>query len=324
MELSYANNPKSLFRKYAKLVTWYGRQSNSDIALYLPNGHIERNGGSYRMVVSTAAVNAPRLLPILQTIDALNYRLESFREACDVLAWYLEGGRMPSILNRMHLSQLVKNPDANPETTTVDGRVGRQVSNESWTTKHDSAGESAADTTSSLDAPQLIASTSAGSPWSELWRMVTLFDTSALTSAAVLAATSKVSLYITSTVVTLGSQSYRWVTCTPASNTALVAADYNLANWGATAQGTDATLAGITGNAYNDTTLNSTGLASVSLTGITKFGMRLVSDAANAEPTWSSGAIARITGTQADAGSNKPKLTIDYDVSNTSGLFSGL
>ena len=56
---------------------------------------------------------------------------------------------------------------------------------------------------------------------------------------------------------------------TPASNTALVAADYSTG--GTTAYATALTYASITTSAYNDFTLNATGLGAIDKTGITKF-----------------------------------------------------
>ena len=95
-ELSYANNSKSLFRKYANLVTWFSKTqlgcdylsdhsfslpyNPKDISLLLPNGFIEEQGKDYQMTVTTRACYASKLYPALQTIDLVSQWISDFDE----------------------------------------------------------------------------------------------------------------------------------------------------------------------------------------------------------------------------------------------------
>src|SRR3989344_4566684 len=72
---------------------------------------------------------------------------------------------------------------------------------------------------------------------------------------------------------------------------------------------------------YNDFTLNSSGLAQISKTGISKFGMREASyDVANTQPTWGSGQEFSVSGRFADkAGTSEdPKLVVTHSAPQNS------
>ena len=209
------------------------------------------------------------------------------------------------------------NPDANPESTSVDGYVNRNSVNETYATIRAGAGNGSDDTATNDRTCRIIATTTSNQ-YDTLQRSIYLFDTSALTALATISA-SVFSLYAT-VVVNAYSDSIRLTTSTPASNTALVNADY--AQTGTTAQSTDVTMASITTSAYNDWTLNATGLSNISKTGITKFATRNTTDADNSAPTWSSGAESGISVNYSDTGSNKPKLVVTYTV--PTGGFIGI
>ena len=69
------------------------------------------------------------------------------------------------------------------------------------------------------------------------------------------------------------------VSSAPASNTAIVIADYAIANWGSVRFATDILLTTFSAtSAYHDFALNSSGIANISKTGISKFGIRASSD----------------------------------------------
>lgn len=312
-ELCYANNQKSLFRKYAKLVTWYGRQFNKDIALYLPNGFIEGEGKDYRLTVYPRPINAPVLYPALMAIDALQYRLESFKTAQDILWWYLAGGRVPTLLRQVNFSSVLINPDANPESTSVDGVVYRNNgSSEAFATIRTSGGTGAGDTDVSAEAIALTSS-SANPDFRYLNRAVYLFDTSALTSSAEISA-AVLSLYGTSVRAGVGSTNFEIATCSPSSNTGLIASDYNIAGWGSTKLATGISTGSWNSAGYNDFTLNASGLAAVSKTGITKLGGRTTWDIDNNTTgyTWVSLDNTRFNTNFSDNGSNKPRLVLTY------------
>lgn len=97
----------------------------------------------------------------------------------------------------------------------------------------------------------------------------------------------------------------------PASNTAIAAGDFD--SFGSTAFATAITYAGFS-TGYNDFTFNSTGIAAINKSGISKFGARNASyDVAASAPTWASGGEAAMRIFYSEYGSGyKPKLVITY------------
>jgi len=203
-------------------------------------------------------------------------------------------------------------PDADPETTTVDGQVGRFGVNETWSTIRAGAGNSANDSATASDLIFINAS-STTNQWQANVRGLFLFDTSALTSAANISA-AQLSLYVN--IITdnlVASPNADIYTATPASNTALAATDYSQV--GSTSQtGSPRTFASMTASAYNAFTFNATGIGNVSKTGVSKFGIRNANfDVANVAPAWVSGSFSRIQVAMAGS-ANPPKLEITYTV----------
>ncbi len=99
-ELCYANNPKSLFRKYARLVTWFantntGRdylnipQRFNDIGLLVPNGFHRVNGNDAEARFYTNQLYSKKLAPVLTKIDLVNNWIKNFNEAKHFLIWEL-------------------------------------------------------------------------------------------------------------------------------------------------------------------------------------------------------------------------------------------
>jgi len=201
------------------------------------------------------------------------------------------------------------NPDANPETTSVDGTVDRGGVNETFGTIRGGAGTSSSDTVGSGSGVPRLSATTTTDQYSLLTRGIYLFDTSSLGAGAIISAAT-FSLYIDGASNAF-SAALNVTSSAPASNTALVSGDYAVAGFGGTDFATDITIASLTINQYTDWTLNATGIAAISLTGITKFACRFTHDIDNTAPTWSSGADAFITPHFAD-GTNKPKLTVTY------------
>lgn len=196
-------------------------------------------------------------------------------------------------------------PDANPESTSMDGYTW--ISNVTWSTAHDAAtGDNADDSTSGM---QILASTGY-----DIQRAMALFDTSSLTSAAsvisaVFSGNRSDGIHAFNNA---DSVSIAIVTATPASNTALVAADFD--QFGSIAKGSSL-LSSSANSTYLDITL--TDLTMVSKTGVTKIGLRLSPDYNNSAP---SGANS-ITFATSDLGYNKPKLVVTYTVPTGGSLF---
>jgi len=327
----------SLVSKYSYLVNWFanteiGKDYLSHRGIILPkkqliihsNGYTSREGkGEYRHVASTDSLHMEKkLFPALRTIDAVSMRLNDFNEAKDIFLWGLglrNNSFLPTLVKQFHFAQSTFTPNA----SNVDGRVGRSAGNESWANKRGNVGDVAQ--TASGSGPQINASADAGNPWSELFRRPEPADTSALPDTATIQNTSKFRVYVNTKTTTLASQSLALVTTTgPASLTALANGDYDVAGWGSTRQATDLTLAGITTSAFNDFTLNSTGVGNISKTGVTRLGLRIAADADNAEPSWSSGVIAGLT-VDPYNGTNPMQYVIDYTLpSSAIGSFTFL
>lgn len=326
-ELCYRNNPKSLFRKYARLITSLTKhQAFRDfvmdgtmplpdkIALLLPNGYHEHLGGNhYRMTVTTRAVYSPKLYFSLLKLDLMLDRWAlSFEDQQTVLLMDLGLKRYSFEYPQIFLAQETFNPNASPESTSVDGYAAR-VTTEIWATIRAGAGTTADDLGVSLFCQY---STGTAPNWGSFYRTFTLFDTSSLPDNAVI--DSAIQSFYT---VTDGNfaVSLRIVTTTPASNTAIVAADYSQTD--TVAQATDRTTASMAINQYNDWTLNATGLGNISKTGITKFGLRVVGDADNVEPTPGDGQTSNMREHQTAEDTNKPKLVVTYTVPGGAQVF---
>lgn len=217
-------------------------------------------------------------------------------------------------------------PNPSPGLTTVDGYVVRNGVEESWATIRAGAGNGALDTAANFDEQGLRVSTTIATNWRNMERAIILFDTRAIADTDSIDS-GTFNLYVQSKIDTItpssGVMAFRIVDSTPASNTAAVAADY--ANVGTTAQATDINIGSISITAYNQWTLNSTGLGNISKTGVTKFGLRHSRDADNSEPTGTHtlGTKSIIFPSSADTATEAedPKLII---VHSTVSLSAGL
>lgn len=195
-----------------------------------------------------------------------------------------------------------------PFNPTVDGEVFRTITADTWADIQTGAG-TGFDSSSQIMTVNLVGS-SAGATWESMRRAIMVFDTSSLPdSAVVTAATLQVYCQSKNAVA---SQSVALVTRTDPS--AIGASDYDIANWTMTRQATDITLAALTVGAYNTFTLNAAGLASISKTGNTMFGLVLSGDADNTEPTWGASIQPEAVFNSTDS-VNKPILTITYSLS---------
>jgi hypothetical protein len=211
---------------------------------------------------------------------------------------------------------LEKYPDADPETTTVDGFVDQTYtlgSGVSWATIRAAAGSGANDNQASNSCMNIV-SDNVSNQWLRFRRGIYLFDTSALTSGANISA-AVVSLYGSAKDDGLGiSPNVDVYTSAPASDTTIVAGDFD--SIGSVSQtGTPITYAGFSISGYNDFTFNATGLGNISKTGISKFGTRNANyDVANSPPTWSNNLESYIDSYFADqtGTANDPKLVVTY------------
>jgi len=206
-------------------------------------------------------------------------------------------------------------PDANPETSSVDGWARRGGVNETWATIRAGAGNIAYDLElySSLVG---FKSSATANQWEMLDRGIYLFDTSALPDNSIISAAT-LSFYgdVSGDAQSRGVDASIY-SSNPASNTAIVAADYTSLG---TVQlsNTVLTLGTFSLVGYNDFPLNAAGIAAVSLTSVSKFGSRSKThDVGGLAPTWGAASIwSFLNPYSAEKGTGyKPKLVVTYTV----------
>ena len=182
--------------------------------------------------------------------------------------------------------QAIFNPDASPETNSVDGHAAYyNAGGVGWATIHDSAGNASGDTTAySYCGFNRATGTN---EWILFFRTVFLFYTAALPDDCTISSAT-FSLYTYSKQFTNPGvvSSYNVYTSDPASNTAVASGDYIYTKWGETALCDTALAEGdLAASDYNDWALNDSGIAEISKTGVTKLGLRWVNDAEDDDPS---------------------------------------
>lgn len=192
-------------------------------------------------------------------------------------------------------------PDPNVESTSVDGWV--EIIGVWATIRVAATGDTAADTT----AGPSYAGTQANSPGLELDRAFFLFDTSAITDTDVISSGTITLTNGSNAESNADSITYHIVSSTPASNTAITTAD--LDQVGSVSFGSLA-LSSVVDNAANNWTLNASGIAAITTTGVSKFAMLTSSDLNNSAPT----GVNRFDILYADASgtTNDPLLTVEH------------
>lgn len=194
-------------------------------------------------------------------------------------------------------------PDADPETTTMDGNS--QNSDASFATCRSAAAGNSTSASNASSNCQIAVDIGIY----YVARNFHLFDTSALTASVTISAATY-SVYDTGAgFANSDSDSLHAVSSNPASNTALVDADFDQV--GSTSFGS-ISLASWTGSAYNGISLNASGLANISKTGVSKFGQRIGGDLNNSAPSSADRVqtyMADQTGT-----ANDPKLEVTYSI----------
>jgi hypothetical protein len=194
----------------------------------------------------------------------------------------------------------------------VDGHVVRSSVGESFANIVDGAGTSASATSTGTSFAK-ITRAGAGS-FTEMRRGIYLFDTSSLDDSATINS-AIFSIYGTGKGNAAGSPDLGVVSSNPTSNDDVVAGDYIKSKFGNTDFATRITYASYSTTGYNAFSLNASGLAAISLTGITKFGARLSWDIDESDGTTADG-DSTFVGSFADfAGTSQdPKLVVDYTV----------
>jgi len=220
-------------------------------------------------------------------------------------------------------------PDADAESTSVDGGVARSVyyidsSGVSWAGIRDGAGTVAGGSTYDMSTSMLQTSGNDGTYWLYLFRGIVLFDTSGIDDGHTVTAAT-LSLYNVNALATgtwAGGGTNVYLS-TPASNTSLETADYG--RIGTVAQSTTLTQAsGISVDAYNDFALND--MSQISVDGITKLGIREAAyDAEDVELGHYTSRRLKIEWRTAEMGGvYRPKLVVTHAAPATGKGFFGM
>jgi len=225
----------------------------------------------------------------------------------EMMAWPTLGG--PQRLAIARFTTTTVYPDPHVESTTVDGYAS-DTTQAAWGTIRGAAGDQADDSNALLKV-NIKTAFNSSPDYETMRRGVVLFDTSGIDDSDT-KDSATCELVVNSKSATLSADSVSMCTSAPASNTAIVAGDYD--SHGTTKQSNDLTISGITADntTYNAWTLDSTGLGNIDLAGVSKFGFRMLSDLSDAEPTYGNDDINEIQPRTADqAGTSKdPKLVI--------------
>lgn len=232
---------------------------------------------------------------------------------------------IPVSLRNFNFTTSTFYPDPNPESTSVDGGASRNSVDEAFATIRAGAGNDSGDSGATTVAGGLKAAATSNQ-WVAIYRGFFLFDTSSIPDTDTISSAT-FSLYGNSGLT--GNEfgtapELDVVSSTPASNTAIVNADYSQV--GSTVFGS-ATWANVDQTAYFDITLDANGIANISKTGVSKFGTRQNWDTDNSPPTWSSGGPAAYGYVQcADtAGTgNDPKLVVVHAAGGGSAVYHRL
>lgn len=207
-------------------------------------------------------------------------------------------------------------PDPDPETTSVDGEAEATGTNVTFTTLVGGAGNSA--TSNAATEEIQIGADTTTDRYNRLRRLIFLFDTSAITdSDSIDAATLSLNSSDLRDNLSIGAGDNSRMVVTdsaPATDTDLVAGDYD--SLGSTSFGESDIQDNWTNGVYEVITLNASGEANISKTGVSKFGTKYKHDFGDDTTgiTWGSGAESRIQIKMAETAgtASDPKLAVTH------------
>lgn len=201
------------------------------------------------------------------------------------------------------------NPDVSPGATTMDAVARRGAVNEAFSTIRAGAGNFS-DATSTTDTILLQAS-STSNQYAALQRGFYGFDTSSIGGGSTVDS-GTISFASTQTFDGFTeAPAFHVAAASPASNTSIANSDYG--NISTTSFGNIALASWVADGATRNTiTLNASGEANVSKTGVSNFSAQVSFDINNFAPTWSNSALSGFRTTMADNGSNEPILNVTY------------
>lgn len=212
----------------------------------------------------------------------------------------------------------VENPDAHPESNSVDGGAaysGIGTGGGTWDTAHDSGGTEATITDTHVLSDVMIRAISGITDYYDQWRRaLVLFNDPEIPAGDVISAVTV--QWINQSVTNQFSGSITFDTSNPASNTTIAAGDYD--SFGGVRQtDTDIALSSLsTGNGnLNTLTLNATGRGNTPKDAISKWMWRLVSDFDDSPVTWASSEMDQMrmrTADEAESGDQRPRINITH------------
>lgn len=198
-------------------------------------------------------------------------------------------------------------------SANVTGRITNDVTNQTWLSIHDDATGSGAD--NSFLRPNLAAHTTTDR-WKEIHRGGVEWDSSSITDGATIdSGTVQLDAASATDDATL-NQGINFCSFAPASDT-YATGDFDA--FGSTDFATAIDIGSISIGSYTTWTLNAAGLAAVSDTGDTKFGVRMTGDLTDTEPTWGN-SISSVVTFDDTGDTNKPLLTIIYTVASVNHI----
>ena len=192
---------------------------------------------------------------------------------------------------------------------TCDGNVYRYNVDETFTAINTGSGHNADNTGTELWAH--LASSGTTNQFTSNYKAIATFDTSSIGANSTLQSAT-MSLYGSLKNASLGPPDLHIAGATPASNNALVAADYGQVQ---TTSFGSITYANFSTSGYNDIALNSSGLSNINKTGISKFSFQLNWQINNSfTGTWDSWALSYMHSYSADqtGTTQDPKLVVTY------------
>lgn len=218
-------------------------------------------------------------------------------------------------------------PEADPATNAMDAALARSSAGagETFTTIRTSTGTSVSASGTSIEAYLKASATS--NQFNEMDRNLVYFYTGPTIPSADTISSATISFFGKGSVSTGLSQSVTVTSGTSASNTTVATTDFEIANYGSSDYITTRIAdTAWSASAYNDFTMNATGIAAIQKggTGVTKTAMRFSGDVDNSAPTWSSGAISDCNSAASDTAgtSNDPKLVVVHTSASTKLLAS--
>jgi len=223
--------------------------------------------------------------------------------------------RMPQLYQSMGAETVIGAsfyPDANPETTTVDGLVRTfSAIGTTWNDIRTGPGTGADDTSVTL-TPRIRCDTNVNK-WDSCQRGVALFDLSDYGEEALVSAELILRGQGTPKKDDFGDNALVLISATLASDTALALGDFD--NFGTTEYATRIPFAMWDIYGANSFHMNGDGMEFVTaaLGGICRFGFKISDDFDNTEPTWGSADVAEVViASSENTNYSGPKLVLRF------------